>query len=332
MSSGRALAEELGLTRVKFVKADVRSYAFESHGPFDVVLFLGLLYHLDAASLFEVTRRAADSTRRAMIVETHFAPCADDVVQDGGESYRGWTYLEHRPDDATATRQGRLLASLTNESSFWLDRDSLLSLLRHVGFPTVLECHVPIQPFQGADRLTLLALKSATPPVFSFPWIDRASEAEVRRRARPKAPLLSMPPCCNAKEEALVDVVIALGGWVRSHPEFVLGTREPVAIWRRADLESCTGTLRRVPPLLAVEVAGNADPEDEMRERARLHLEGGAGGVWLLLPEAGAVEVVLPSGSRRFSGDALLPAPPGLPSLAQRVGEILRPRPAAKED
>lgn len=95
MSAGRALAEELELENVNFIRADVRSYAFEDHGPFDVVLFLGLMYHLDAPELFHVTQRAADSTATAMILDTHFARCSDEVVQHGGAVYRGWKYREH---------------------------------------------------------------------------------------------------------------------------------------------------------------------------------------------------------------------------------------------
>ncbi len=80
--------------------------------------------------------------------------------------------------------------------------------------------------------------------------------------------LLYTPPCSDVQPDTVTDVVITLGAWVRAHPAFVLGSNEAgmrlrgstraadAAIWRRADLGAYVGGLRRQPPLLAVEVAG----------------------------------------------------------------------------
>src|SRR5215210_5945637 len=38
--------------------------------------------------------------------------------------------------------------------------------------------------------------------------------------------LLFMPPCGDLQQDTVTDVVITLGAWIRSHPEFVLGTNE----------------------------------------------------------------------------------------------------------
>jgi SAM-dependent methyltransferase len=335
MSAGRALAEELQLENVDFIRADVRSYAFEDHGPFDVVLFLGLMYHLDAPELFHVTRRAADSTARAMILDTHFARCPDEVVQHDGAVYRGWKYREHRPEDVPEVRRARLLASLSSESSLWLTPASLFSLLLNVGFPTVLQCHVPFQPFQGEDRFTLIALKGDSPESVSFPWINRASEEEVRLRTRSRKQVQLMPPSGIAREGTITDVVVTLGNWARAHPEFVLGTRgaaiqleaaarpADAAIWRRGDLEAYVGGLRRVPPVLAVEVAGKDDTEDELREKAAWYLDVGVEAVWLVLCEAREVVAVAPAGARRVGADGTLPEVPGLTGLKPRARELL---------
>jgi hypothetical protein len=60
--------------------------------------------------------------------------------------------------------------------------------------------------------------------------------------------LLYTPPCSDEQQDTVADVVIALGAWVRRHPEFVLGTNEAgmriegatraadAAVWRRADV------------------------------------------------------------------------------------------------
>ena len=95
--------------------------------------------------------------------------------------------------------------------------------------------------------------------------------------------LLFMPPCGDFQQDTVTDVVITLGAWVRRHREFVLGTNEAgmrlgdatraadAAIWRRSDLGAYDGGLRRVPPVLAVEVAGadGGDSEEALREKAK---------------------------------------------------------------
>jgi Uma2 family endonuclease len=79
--------------------------------------------------------------------------------------------------------------------------------------------------------------------------------------------LLFAPPCGDTQQDTVTDVVVTLGTWVRAHPEFVLGTNEAgmhlggatraadAAIWRVADLGAYHGGIRRVPPVLTVEVA-----------------------------------------------------------------------------
>ena len=91
-----------------------------------------------------------------------------------------------------------------------------------------------------------------------------------------------MPPCGDEPQDTVADVVITLGGWVRKHPEFVLGNHEAgmrlggatrgadAAIWRRSDVGARTGGLRRHPPVLAVEVAGVDDRETYLRMLADL--------------------------------------------------------------
>ena len=54
MAQGAACAERHGLDAVRFVQEDVRRVTREAFGSFDVVYFLGLLYHLDAPDVFSV--------------------------------------------------------------------------------------------------------------------------------------------------------------------------------------------------------------------------------------------------------------------------------------
>lgn len=148
--------------------------------------------------------------------------------------------------------------------------------------------------------------------------------------------LLYMPPCGDEQQDTVTDVVITLGGWVRRNTDYVLGTNEAgmrlagatraadAAIWRRADLGKYTGGLRRVAPVLAVEVAGDAtsDTEAALREKASWYLAVGVAAVWIVMPEPKAVVVVNRNGSTSFGAGARLPPIPELPGLAPDVSAL----------
>jgi tRNA (mo5U34)-methyltransferase len=52
MDHGAACAKRHGLGNVQFVQGDVRRLSRQTYGPFDVIYFLGLMYHLDAPDVF----------------------------------------------------------------------------------------------------------------------------------------------------------------------------------------------------------------------------------------------------------------------------------------
>lgn len=145
--------------------------------------------------------------------------------------------------------------------------------------------------------------------------------------------LLFMPPCGDVQQFTVTDVVITLGAWVRAHPEFRLGTNEAgmrlhgatraadAAVWRRADIGDAHGGLPRVPPVLAVEVAGEDDPEETLREKARWYRDVGVDVVWIVLPDTRAVIVIDASGERRCEAGEALPPHPSLPGLAVQVDD-----------
>jgi Uma2 family endonuclease len=146
--------------------------------------------------------------------------------------------------------------------------------------------------------------------------------------------LLYMPPCGDLQQDVVTDVVITLGTWVRSHPEFVLGTNEAgmrlagstraadAALWRRRDLAGYTGGLRRVPPVLAVEVASPDEPEHPLRDKARWYLGAGVRAIWIVLPDSREVVVVTEAGEGRYRVGERIPAHPDLPGLSPEVSEL----------
>jgi hypothetical protein len=145
-----------------------------------------------------------------------------------------------------------------------------------------------------------------------------------------------MPPCGDEQHDTVADVVITLGGWVRLHPEYVLGTNEAgmrlegatraadAAVWKRTELGAYSGGLRRVPPILAVEVAGDdtSDTESALRAKADWYLRAGIRVVWLVLPDTRSVIVVNSSRAIVLAAAERIAEVPGLPGLSPSVREL----------
>jgi hypothetical protein len=88
---------------------------------------------------------------------------------------------EHADHDSETVRKGRLMASLDNTMSFWFTRESLFRLLHDVGFTSVCECIVPLEPFKRENRITIIASKGKPVFVSSYPWVNDKTEDEIRR-------------------------------------------------------------------------------------------------------------------------------------------------------
>lgn len=143
--------------------------------------------------------------------------------------------------------------------------------------------------------------------------------------------LLYSPLCADIQQDVAVDVVHVLRTWSEAHPEFVVGGNEAgmklggdiraadAAVWKRADVGPSLGRLRHVAPLLAVEVAGQDEDENVLRDKARWYLSHGAGIVWLVLPESREVVVVREGGETRCGLSASLPGDERLPGLTPKV-------------
>lgn len=183
VGKARFAARTLGLDRARFVQDDVRNLSPEAHGEFDVVLALGILYHLDAPDLFDVIERIAAVCRRALVVDTAVALSPNETQERDGESYEAVRLVEHRPDASEEERQAAVWSSLDNETAVALSRPSLERLLARSGFTSVYECHVPAEPNKQLARVTLLALKGAPVGGLLSPPPDEDAAAVPERAA-----------------------------------------------------------------------------------------------------------------------------------------------------
>lgn len=152
LEKAQLLKEHFALINLELLCDDVKNFTREHFGMFDVVLALGILYHLDQPVAW--LRQVAEATSGVLIVESHFAPSdkssmaqidprlshlsqLETLTLEGG-SYEGRWYFEY---DEKADREAQLWASYSNRSSFWLTKESLLRALARSGFDLVLEQH-----------------------------------------------------------------------------------------------------------------------------------------------------------------------------------------------
>jgi 2-polyprenyl-3-methyl-5-hydroxy-6-metoxy-1,4-benzoquinol methylase len=179
MSRGATCAARHGLENVRFIQEDVRRVTKETYGAFDVVLFLGLLYHLDAPDVFAVMENIAGLCSRLLVVDTLVSPAAETEAGWKGGIYPGQRFREHADEDTDEVRQSRVLKSIDNPLSFRFTRESLLRALHGSGFSSVLECRVPFEPGKADDRVTLAALRGTPVIVSTYPWVNGKTEAEI---------------------------------------------------------------------------------------------------------------------------------------------------------
>jgi SAM-dependent methyltransferase len=201
-AKARLAAEVLGLDNLEVRQEDVRGLSAENHGSFDVVLCLGLLYHLDGADVFAFLDRLADVCTSLLILDTHVGLHPRRLYRHAGHDYRGVTFVEHSPQASVEQRQRSLWASLDNEESFWPTRASLLNALQRSGFTSVLECGVPAMS-APRDRLTYAALRGSAVELRSPPPASERPAGEVPERPRPRWIRNQSRPFLFAKRIAL---------------------------------------------------------------------------------------------------------------------------------
>jgi SAM-dependent methyltransferase len=127
--------ERVNLPLLRFVQDDVWNMA--AHGPFDVILCSGVLYHLDRPKrLLEIMARCAG---KAVLLNTHFATAAANATfalseLTENEGLAGRWYGEGPP----RSEESRW-AAWDNARSFWIRKEHLMQAIRDAGFTMVFE-------------------------------------------------------------------------------------------------------------------------------------------------------------------------------------------------
>jgi SAM-dependent methyltransferase len=138
----------LGLDNCRFVQGDVRAIPAEL-GRFDVVLCVGILYHLNFPDCVLFLRDVAARSSDLVIVDSHFA--YDNITESvlplsemrryefEGHIYRGREITEHAAHVTPAEKAKiHLWASIDNDVSVWLEERDVIRILDGAGFDLVL--------------------------------------------------------------------------------------------------------------------------------------------------------------------------------------------------
>lgn len=143
---------------LKFVQDDVRNLTPQKYGRFDVVLCLGILYHLDFPDCFKFLKSIADVCDDFAIIDTHIGINDERVVYEG-KDYFGWRYSEYGFTPTQEIQERSRWASIDNMKSFWLTKASLTNALIDAGFTSVYECQYPSWNDMPGNRIALIAMK-----------------------------------------------------------------------------------------------------------------------------------------------------------------------------
>jgi methyltransferase family protein len=177
-----AVRAKIGLSNCSFLEDDVRNLSKHKHGSFDVVLCLGILYHLAASDGVELLGRIYDVCQRAVIIDTHVALFGEEQVTIGAEVFSGRSYCEFPSNTPPERKQRALASSLDNDSSFWMTEESLCRCLKAVGFSSIMKVVIPPIPLNVNDRVTLVALKGNPVQLLSC---DVPTKHELPERTNP---------------------------------------------------------------------------------------------------------------------------------------------------
>jgi 2-polyprenyl-3-methyl-5-hydroxy-6-metoxy-1,4-benzoquinol methylase len=192
IEKARFAKDVLSLDNLELVLDDVRNLNISRHGEFDIVLCLGILYHLDTDDVFRFMERISEVCRGLAIIATHISPVDSEDRDWKGKKYWGRHVQEHGADVTPEEKLKALWYSLDNVRAFHFTQPSLYNLIKDSGFTSLYEC---INPFHDLTEnyVTLVAMKGARQSLIASPitnvspegdWPERPEEHVVKTDLR----------------------------------------------------------------------------------------------------------------------------------------------------
>lgn len=157
---------------LRFVQDDVRNLSRDKYGEFDVVLCLGILYHLDSPDCFKLLESIAEVCTGIAIIDTHISLKRSRSVTYNGHQYQGGDYTEYGRTPSPDEVESRTWASIGNLRSFWPTKPSLVNAITDAGFNSVYDCEFPSWNDIPSDRVALVAKKGQRERVLAADFDD----------------------------------------------------------------------------------------------------------------------------------------------------------------
>jgi SAM-dependent methyltransferase len=169
----------LGLDTLEIVQDDVRNFTVETFGEFDIIVAVGIVYHLDVPEVFDFLANVRRACTRFAVIDSEVLGerRATDTIERDGIVYRGSRWKEPAAIDPHS--RDVLWAAIDNPYSFMFTRDSLANALQAAGFRSVLECHLPAMP-QAVTRVTALAIPGRAQEYITAPTLHTAAPGVAR--------------------------------------------------------------------------------------------------------------------------------------------------------
>ena len=178
----------LDIPSLTFIKDDAMKVTKQKYGSFDVVLALGLLYHFD--NPFRFLENMSKLCDGFMVIDTLVAVTDEDgsfrgwkpdlssmkEFKFGRKTYSGRLYREFGSKATQLFKDLSYTASLKNEFSVWLTEDSLVGLLRDVGFEEISKIVFPKNAnlWWAEDSRVLLVANKKRKPLKSKIFLGRS--------------------------------------------------------------------------------------------------------------------------------------------------------------
>lgn len=175
IEKARLAKDTLSLKNLELVQGDVRNLSLKKYGFFDVVLCLGILYHLPTPDIFDLVYNVGSVCSALTVIDTFVSLRSKIRATYSDVEYYGKNFLEHLPWHNPEKRAKKLWASLDNPMSFWLTKASLYRLLTNAGFTSMYVCNSPPEPNKPRNRLTVVAIKGKRIRIDSTPFPNKLS-------------------------------------------------------------------------------------------------------------------------------------------------------------
>jgi SAM-dependent methyltransferase len=254
--------QRVDLPNLRFIHGDAND--LDRYGDFDVFFVSGLLYHLDTPRAF--LNAVERHCRKALILWTHVTQAEENEASrhyslsslTENEGLCGRWYSEYADVDIDEL-DALKWASWSNPTSFWLQKEYLLQILKEIGFDLVFEqfdCMDDIVSdmssgfYHRIDRVLLAAIKSGL-PTERRTWLAGRSHGVVKPsdralREAAEAARDAAAARADALERELETLRLRLAALNESTSWRVTAPLRRLASFLRVDVNAGVKMLRRV--------------------------------------------------------------------------------------